>query len=64
MKKYIEMVVTATVLVAYDDTVMDAEAASEETRERLNTRLELDGDGGVSIEDVRLDAIDSHSWDV
>jgi len=57
MKRHIEMVVTASILVGYDDAEMDAFEASEEARERLNTHLELDGTGKIEIDDVRLDGI-------
>lgn len=58
MERYIDLVVTASVRIKYDDENISALDAYEQTREELNTNLELNNADRISIEDVRLDAIE------
>lgn len=58
MERYIDLVVTASVRIKYDDENISALDAYEQTREELNTNLELNNADRINIEDVRLDAIE------
>lgn len=58
MERYLDIVVTASVRIKFDDNNISHMDAYEQVREELNTNLELNEADGIEIEDVRLDAIE------
>lgn len=58
MEKYLDLTVTASVRIKFDDDKLSILNAYELAQEQLNTHLELNDSSFISIEDVRLDGIE------
>lgn len=58
MEKYLDLTVTASVRIKFDDGKLSILNAYELAQEQLNTHLELNDSSFISIEDVRLDGIE------